>query len=361
MRIPNTPKLAVNTAGNYEIRWTQDRVTKRVSCNTKDKGEAEKALATYLLKVTAPKPKQASVGQVLSAYSEEHVDENVTDKQRQEDCIKVLTAGLGSYEVSALTPSVMKKYRDDRKAGKVNGRKVGDGTLRRELNCLVAAINHAVTFKRVDAKDAPTIILPDAPPPKDLWLTESQLDTFVRIASELYPGERLSRLYRFVVVASETAARKNSVLSLRWSQVDLGRRLIHYQNDGNKRTKKRRVAVPMSDLCHSVLARANDERLPECEWVMDTPYSIQHHFDALIMAAGKGYEDVTPHTLRHTWATLAAQAGVPLFEVAGVLGDTLATVVRVYAHHCPDHLRGAVNWRTLQRSTPGSDHSQEQG
>jgi integrase len=361
MRIPNTPKLAVNTAGNYEIRWTQDRVTKRVSCNTKDKGEAEKALATYLLKVTAPKPKQASVGQVLSTYCEEHVDENVSDKQRQEDCIKVLAAGLGSYEVADLTPSVMKKYRDDRRAGKVNGRKVGDGTLRRELNCLVAAINHAVTFKRIDAKDAPTIILPDAPPPKDLWLTESQLDTFVRIASELHPGERLSRLYRFVVVASETAARKNSVLSLRWNQVDLGRRLIHYQNDGNKRTNKRRVAVPMSDLCHSVLARANDERIPECDWVMDTPYSIQHHFEALVKSAGTGFEDVTPHTLRHTWATLAAQAGVPLFEVAGVLGDTLATVVRVYAHHCPDHLRGAVNWRTLQRSTPGSDHSQEQG
>jgi integrase len=53
----------------------------------------------------------------------------------------------------------------------------------------------------------------------------------------------------------------------------------------------------------------------------------------------------TPHTLRHTWATLAAQAGVPLWEIAGVLGDTLATVMKTYAHHCPDHLRGAVNFR----------------
>ena len=358
MKITNTPKLAVNTAGNYEIRWTQDRVTKRVSCNTKDKAEAEKALASHILKLAASKPRPTSVSQVLSTYFDEHVDDNVSDKQRQEDCIKVLNAGLGFYDVSDLSPGVIKKYRDDRKTGKVNGRKVGDGTLRRELNCLVAAINHAVTHKRIDAKDAPTIILPDAPPPKDLWLTESKLDTLVRIASELYKGERLSRLYRFVVVASETAARKNSVLSLRWGQVDLDRRLIHYQNDGNKRTKKRRVAVPMSDLCYSVLARAKDERLPECDWVMDTPYSIQHHFDALIEAAGDGFEEVTPHTLRHTWATLAAQAGVPLFEVAGVLGDTLATVVRVYAHHCPDHLRGAVNWRSLQRSASGSDHSQ---
>ncbi len=347
----NTPRLAVNPAGNYEIRWTENRVTRRLSCNTKDKGEAEKALARHLLKVSEVKQMDSSVKTILSTYSEEHVDEKVVDKQRQEDCVKVLTAGLGSYNVADLTPEVMKQYREDRKAGKVNGRKVGNGTLRRELNCLIAAINYAVTFKRIEANEAPTIILPEAPPPKDLWLTEEQLDTFVRIASELYQGDRLSRLYRFVVVASETAARKNSVLSLRWSQVDLNRRLIHYQNDGNKRTKKRRVAVPMSDLCYSVLARAWDNRIPDCEWVMDTPYSIQHHFEILVKIAGKGFENVTPHTLRHTWATLAAQAGVPLFEIAGVLGDTLATVMRVYAHHCPDHLRGAVNFRAARNAS----------
>src|SRR5260221_7389331 len=53
----------------------------------------------------------------------------------------------------------------------------------------------------------------------------------------------------------------------------------------------------------------------------------------------------TPRTLRHTWATLAAQAGVPLWEIAGGLGDTLATVMKNYAHHAPDHLRKAINFR----------------
>jgi integrase len=339
-----TPKIAINKAGNYEIRWTENRVTKRISCNTTDKSEAEKALANHLLKSVSTPKADTSVVSILSAYETEHVDERVVDKTRQEDCIKVLTAGLRSYDVADLTPDVMKKYREERKAGKVNGRKVKDGTLRRELNCLVAAINHAVTYKRLDAKDAPTIILPEAPPPKDRWLTEEQLNHFVKVASEAYPGERMSRVYRFVVIASETASRKNAVQTLCWSQVDLNKRLIHFQNDGNQRTKKRRVAVPMSDFCHSVLNRAWNERTQD-EWVLDTPYSIQHHFDAVKRLAGEAYDDITPHTLRHTWATLAAQAGVPIFEIAGVLGDTLATVMRVYAHHCPDHLRGAVNFR----------------
>ena len=354
----NTPKLAVNPAGKYEIRWTENRVTKRISCNTTNKSEAEKALARHLLKAAEEAPRDTSVVTILSTYQTEHVDEKVVDKTRQEDCIKVLTSGLGKYDVASLTPDVMKKYRDDRKAGRVNGREVQDGTLRRELNCLVAAINHAVTYKRLDAKDAPTIILPDAPPPKDRWLTEEQLNHFIKSAYDAYPGERLSRIYRFIVIASETASRKTAVQNLLWSQVDLSRGLIHFQNDGNQRTNKRRVAVPMSELCLSVMKRSYDEKTQD-EWVLDTPYSIQHHFDAVKVLAGFGYEGVTPHTLRHTWATLAAQAGVPLFEVAGVMGDTLSTVVRVYAHHCPDHLRGAVNWRNNQKSTPSLNHPSE--
>ena len=35
-------------------------------------------------------------------------------------------------------------------------------------------------------------------------------------------------------------------------------------------------------------------------------------------------------------------AGVPLAEVARVLGDTEATVERVYAKHAPDYLKRAT-------------------
>jgi integrase len=50
-------------------------------------------------------------------------------------------------------------------------------------------------------------------------------------------------------------------------------------------------------------------------------------------------EGVTPHTLRHSRATHLLQAGVPTWDVAGLLGDTVATVERVYGHHSPDYQR----------------------
>jgi integrase len=343
----NGPQLALNEAGVYEIRWTQDRRSKRKSTGMTDLLSAQAALGRHLLGMADKKVSPCNVTEVLSTYQTEHVDQHVVAKDRQEGCIAVLTKGLGHLDVQQLTPAVILQYRKDRKAGKVNGHVAGDSTLRRELNCLIAAINHAAKHRRIQQVDVPHISLPDAPPPKDLWMTEEQLAMFIELSSKVS-----IRVHRFIVLAAETAARKTAVQTLRWQQVDLKAKLIHFQNDGNQRTKKRRVPVPMSDLAFEVLTQAWADRTQD-EWVLGSPYSIQHHFQTVVKMAGPGFEDVTPHTLRHTWATHAAHAGVPLFEIAGVLGDTLATVMKVYAHHCPDHLRGAVNFRASRHVQPG--------
>jgi integrase len=57
--------------------------------------------------------------------------------------------------------------------------------------------------------------------------------------------------------------------------------------------------------------------------------------------AGLG-PDVTPHTLRHTFASWAVQDGHPFSLVAEALGMTEAMVRRVYGHLAPEHTRGVV-------------------
>lgn len=54
-------------------------------------------------------------------------------------------------------------------------------------------------------------------------------------------------------------------------------------------------------------------------------------------------KNVTPHTLRHTFATISLQNGVNPYQVAGVMGDSLEMVLEVYGHHCPDYLQDAAN------------------
>jgi len=52
-------------------------------------------------------------------------------------------------------------------------------------------------------------------------------------------------------------------------------------------------------------------------------------------------ESVTPHALRHTCGTWMGQAGVPLWEIAGYLGHSIARTSELYAHHHPDHMSRA--------------------
>ncbi len=46
--------------------------------------------------------------------------------------------------------------------------------------------------------------------------------------------------------------------------------------------------------------------------------------------------------LRHTAATWMAQKGVLMWEIAGLLGNTVEVVTRTYAKHSPEHLRRAT-------------------
>ncbi|WP_184123295.1 tyrosine-type recombinase/integrase [Roseospira marina] len=73
-----------------------------------------------------------------------------------------------------------------------------------------------------------------------------------------------------------------------------------------------------------------------------------------------GLSDVTPHVLRHTCGTWLAQGGVPLWEVAGYLGHTMARTTELYAHHSPDHMNRAA--AVLDgRSVTGSVTGYEKG
>jgi integrase len=60
-------------------------------------------------------------------------------------------------------------------------------------------------------------------------------------------------------------------------------------------------------------------------------------------AARAGLPGITPHVFRHTAATWMAQARVPLWEIAGMLGHTNPRMLEeTYGHHHPDHLANAA-------------------
>ena len=352
------PRLEKNERGIWEIRWTKDRRSNRLSTRTGDLQEAQRVLAGFLVEQSKGERRgNLTVEQALQDYLREHVDQGpVVDKERQHDCAAPLIVHFGDMECAAITAPDVLAYGRARKAGKLSSAKprkngearklravTSDGTLRRELNMLIAAFEHAAKNKRIGRAEIPHIPLPSPPAPRDLWLDETEFEQFMAAADEVGGRPRL-----FCYLAGYTAARRHSIETLARAQVDLAARLVRYNPPGRIQTKKRRVPVPIADKLFAVLEPAL-AGMADSAPVLGHTGSAYKDFERVALLAyertgNDKFVKITPHTLRHTWATLAVRRGVPLFEVAGVLGDTIATVTKVYAHHAPDHLRRAVNF-----------------
>ncbi len=327
------PWLGVEPTGFYHAYWydPEKRRTKRKTLNTIDPGEAQIIFAEWLLdhtrKVGRPVSSGLTVEQAVHDYQIEHVAEKVVDTERVGFIFKNILAHFGTMQVADISIATCRAYRDLRFAGDI-GRPAQAGTVRRELGALTAAINHEVRWRRLPRNDVPYIELPQAPEPRTRWLTHEELDRLLASAN--------GRTHTFTLLAYYTASRKKALEELTWFQVDLDRETITLNPTGRRQTAKRRPVVPIDGplLAH---LRTLDRTTP---YVLETKGAIRKGFEAACRRAS--LEDVTPHTLRHTRAVHLAQEGVDLYAIAGLLGDSIATVEKNYLHHCPDHLRRAI-------------------
>jgi len=107
---------------------------------------------------------------------------------------------------------------------------------------------------------------------------------------------------------------------------------------------KGRATVPMTDTLRAVLQTAKEAARSDyvIEYGGQRVGSVKKGLAAAGRRAGLGH--VTPHMLRHSAAVWMAEAGVPMAEIAQVLGHRDATVTqKVYAVFSPHHLRSAVS------------------
>lgn len=252
---------------------------------------------------------------------------------------KNLLAFFGDTLPGDIGPAECDEYADMRREGKL-GRPAGDGTVRRELGVLMTICRYALKHRQIATADLPSIERPAPPLPRDRWLTEEEICHLMQTARKLRSGSRVSRVERFLWLALLTAARYDSIRTLRWDQIAwTSPPVIHFNPAGRRQTRKRRASVPMSKELLLIMKAAWDERLND-HWVLDNSKDVRGDLKRVFEAAG--LQKVTPHALRHTAATHMAKRGVPLWQIAGVLGNSVKMVEQVYAHHCPTHLQEAV-------------------
>jgi len=214
------------------------------------------------------------------------------------------------------------------------------GTVRRELTCLRAAINHAVSMNRV--LPIAKFIVPKGGKPKDRWLTRTEMAKLLQAAGREHRSKFTLRL--FIVIAFYTGARRNAIMELEWSQIDFNSGTIDFNKPRQEETNKRRAKIPIPRKLLPHLQRHYRFSKGKSSFLFHqrhAPYkrvqSIVKGFRTACKQAG--LHDVTPHTLRHTRVSLLVQNGEKISDVAAFMNMSFPTLERVYAHHNDQHIR----------------------
>lgn len=332
-------QLKLGRTGKWELHYSERLDTGRwrsrtVSTRETDRGKAESFRQVFEAQMTqaAVAAKGATVSQCIDEYLRKPKFKTRLSSDKTMLQMEQIRRGLGSLAVTDLNSAVMASY--------IQKNKWSDGTARRVVAQVVSVLRHAQKMRLIKTDDIPHLERPDPVPPRDKWLDETQEAEFYALALGFSMGRaRLSKITRFVCIALDTGQRRGAIIPLKWSQVDLQKGLIDFRMKGA--TNKRQGIVPINSRLRPLLERAHRERVSE--YVLDSPGEIVSQYQHFVET--RGFKWVTPHVLRHTAATLMLRAGVTIWEVAGVLGNSPAMVERVYGHHAPDHLRNAVGKR----------------
>ena len=137
-----------------------------------------------------------------------------------------------------------------------------------------------------------------------------------------------------------TGCRRNEVLSLPWAWLDARSRCIRFGD-----TKTGAQIRPIGRTALDYFTSLKDKT--DCPWVFPSDIGdgyfvgLPRVFARLCKRAG--FTDVTLHTLRHSFASAAAELGYSELTIAGLLGHSLSGITARYAHVPDTALLGAAD------------------
>jgi len=142
-----------------------------------------------------------------------------------------------------------------------------------------------------------------------------------------------------------TGLRKGELLNLAWADVDLQKGILLVRSSLSYRTKGGKIRmVPLNTAATNVLE--NLPRISPMVFPAERGGAYNHdflskRFKQVIKECGLNSK-LHFHSLRHTFASLLVQDGVPLYHVQRLLGHSSARVTEIYAHLGQSELHGSV-------------------
>lgn len=236
---------------------------------------------------------------------------------------KRILPDLGSQRVAVLTTFGINE------AARKWGGQCGPATLTQTLSTLAACLRGAVEADLIPKNPAEYARKPRPAEPQFDLFTPDEMRAILAAACaapKLYP----------VALCCATGCRIGEALAVEACDLDFaeGRLSIRRTVTRGKKGRPRGVGPPKSrhskrELTVPAAARAALSAVPDTQ----SPRTMMSRWELLLDRLGIRRRGI--HQLRHTVASHALAAGVPLVNVARDLGDSPSTILKTYAHPTP--------------------------
>lgn len=256
-----------------------------------------------------------TLGEALERYLRE-----VTEKKKGRQEAYVIKAWLrhplALRPLTAVRSSDLAAYRDERL------KEVGPKTVIHHLSVISHLYNVAKTEWGMEGLTNPAenVKKPRLPPGRDRRLSEDEVKRLIAAAAE----SDMKWLPAVIEFALETAMRRGEIVSLKWDNVDLGKRVAYLPETKNGEPR----FVPLSGHAIEVLKaipRSVDGRVFPVH-----PDEVTRMFQEACRRAG--IENVRFHDQRHEATSRLFEKGLNPMEVATITGHKTLQMLRRYTH-----------------------------
>jgi integrase len=243
-------------------------------------------------------------------------------------CLKGLEGSFAGKKLSEIAPFLIEKHKQKRLAA---GFKVAGN---RELASLSTLFNRCQDWGKFEGKNpVRSVKRIDEPQNRVRFLTEEE-ERLLKAASEPLGTILLVGIYAGLRVKAEA-------LTLKWDNVDLDRKVLTIEAlyAKNKETE----TIPLHSKLFDALKAMQAQQ--QGDYVFSRPdgarlRSIRTAFTLACQRAK--LRDVTPHTLRHTFASRLGMAGVNDVTLQRLGRWKEPKMIRRYAHLSQEHLADAI-------------------
>jgi integrase len=209
-----------------------------------------------------------------------------------------IVPGLGHHKVATITSEQVEQFMNEQSRG----------SAKRIVSLTGAIFSFAIKRKLRETNPVSSI-----EKPKDVKKTRRLSNAEYQQLGTAIKGK--NDIFLFLAL---TGFRRNEARLLRWSEVDIPRQSVMLMD-----SKTGQSTRPLSCAAIDIINRQPHQG----QYVFQPITDFHRHFAKLGLP-----KDVTPHTLRHSFASLAGDLGMADSTIAGLLGHARSSITSRYIH-----------------------------